>query len=165
MAYLQRMHHKIFIVGFMCSGKTTVGRQLAKELNLSFFDTDEMVEELTGMKIKEIFSKWGEKYFRRMERDVIYGLMHRQESFVCATGGGAVCQPDVMDWLNRIGKTAWLHIDWDLIQDRLSQDTTRPLTRLSLIELKALFEDRKKYYSKAAETYLSIEELIFNLKK
>ena len=163
MAYLQFMYQKLFIVGFMCSGKTVSGEKLAKKMNLTFFDTDAMIEELTGMKVHEIFSVWGEKYFRRMERDVLYGLLQKQESFVCATGGGSVCQMDVMDWLNKVGTTIWLDTDWELIQERLSQDTTRPLAQLPIVELKELFEGRRKYYQKAIKRVDSQSELLAEL--
>jgi shikimate kinase len=66
------MHQKVFIVGFMGSGKTTLARQISDKLSMPFYDTDQMIEKATGMNIQDIFSTWGEKYFRRMERDVIW---------------------------------------------------------------------------------------------
>jgi shikimate kinase len=157
------MYQKIFLVGFMCSGKTVAGALLAKKMNVAFVDTDSLIEELSGMKVQDIFSTWGEKYFRRMERYVLYGLLQRQESFVCATGGGAVCQIDIMDWLNKVGTTIWLDTEWNVILDRLSQDTTRPLARLPLPELKTLFEERKKYYLKASRRVSGHLELLEEL--
>ncbi len=144
------MHKKIFIVGFMASGKTTYGRKLAEELKIPFLDTDSIIEANIGMSISSFFSQWGEKYFRRMERDVLYGLLSKQESFVCATGGGSVCQPDIMDWLNRAGETIWLNTPWEQIVLRIKGDTSRPLVaRHSLEELKSLYEQRCIYYQKA----------------
>lgn len=144
------MHRKIFIVGFMASGKTTYGRKLADDLNLPFVDTDSLIEEKIGMSISEFFQLWGEKYFRRMERDVIYGLLSKQESFVCATGGGSVCQPDIMDWLNKTSETIWLDTPWDVIVERLAKINDRPLANsLSKEELKVLFDQREQYYKKA----------------
>ena len=134
----------------MASGKTTYGRQLAEEKGYPFYDTDALIEEKIGMSVTEFFAQWGEKYFRRMERDVLYGLLSRQESFVCATGGGSVCQPDIMDWLNRAGDTVWLDTPWEVIEERLTGDTTRPLaTSMSDEELKTLYDLRCGYYSKA----------------
>jgi shikimate kinase len=144
------MHQKIFIVGFMASGKTTYGKKLANELKIPFFDTDEMIEAKIGMTIPEFFNQWGEKYFRRMERDVLYGLLSKQESFVCSTGGGSVCQPDIMDWLNRAGETIWLDTPWEKIKTRMSLDESRPLAlRLNEVELQSLFQQRSVYYQKA----------------
>jgi shikimate kinase len=144
------MHRKIFIVGFMASGKTTFGQHLAEELNLPFVDTDALIEEKIGMSISDFFNQWGEKYFRRMERDVLYGLLSKQESFVCATGGGSVCQPDIMDWLNKTSETIWLDTPWDAIVERLNSAKNRPLANeLSLIDLKMLFDQRASYYQKA----------------
>jgi len=139
----------------MASGKTTYGRQLAEEKGYSFYDTDALIEEKIGMSVTEFFAQWGEKYFRRMERDVLYGLLSRQESFVCATGGGSVCQPVIMDWLNRAGDTVWLDTPWEVILDRLHQDTTRPLaTSMSDEELKTLYDLRCGYYGKAGRKKL-----------
>jgi shikimate kinase len=144
------MHEKIFIVGFMASGKTTYGRQLAEEKGYPFYDTDALIEEKIGMSVTEFFAHWGEKYFRRMERDVLYGLLSRQESFVCATGGGSVCQPDIMDWLNRAGDTVWLDTPWEVIEERLTGDTTRPLVaQHTAEELHALYLKRCSFYQKA----------------
>lgn len=146
------MFQKIFIVGFMASGKTTFGKQLALDLNIPFVDTDTLIEEKIGMSVSDFFSQWGEKYFRRMERDVLYGLLSKQESFVCATGGGAVCQPDIMDWLNRAGKTVWLKTSFETIHERLQGDSTRPLAnQLSRVELEQLYQVRVKFYQKAQE--------------
>lgn len=134
----------------MASGKTTYGRKLADDLNLPFVDTDSLIEEKIGMTISEFFQLWGEKYFRRMERDVIYGLLSKQESFVCATGGGAVCQPDIMDWLNMTSETIWLDTPWDVIVERLTNSSNRPLANsLSMDDLKVLFDQREQYYAKA----------------
>jgi shikimate kinase len=144
------MHRKIFIVGFMASGKTTFGQHLAEELNLPFVDTDALIEEKIGMSISDFFNQWGDKYFRRMERDVLYGLLSKQESFVCATGGGSVCQPDIMDWLNKTSETIWLDTPWDVIVKRLKSANNRPLANeLSLNDLKILFDQRISYYQKA----------------
>jgi shikimate kinase len=144
------MHRKIFIIGFMASGKTTFGQRLAEELNLPFVDTDALIEEKIGMSISDFFNQWGEKYFRRMERDVLYGLLSKQESFVCATGGGSVCQPDIMDWLNKTSETIWLDTPWDVIVERLAKINDRPLANsLSKEELKVLFDQREQYYKKA----------------
>jgi shikimate kinase len=144
------MHKKIFIVGFMASGKSTYGQQLASELNLPFVDTDVLIEEKIGMSVSDFFDLWGEKYFRRMERDVLFGLLSKQESFVCATGGGSVCQPDIMDWLNRAGETIWLNTPWETIVERLENDTTRPLaSQKNWDELKLLYQSRCPYYQKS----------------
>lgn len=146
------MFQKIFIVGFMASGKTTYGRQLALDLSIPFVDTDALIEEKIGMSVNDFFSQWGEKYFRRMERDVLYGLLSKQESFVCATGGGSVCQPDIMDWLNRAGKTVWIDTPWEIIQSRLAQDNSRPLAKAQdWDQLKELHRNRISYYQKAQQ--------------
>jgi shikimate kinase len=84
------MHQKVFIIGFMGAGKTTVAKKISESTGIPFFDTDAMIEEITGMSVSSIFLTWGEKYFRRMERDVIHQLMADRSSFVAALGGGSI---------------------------------------------------------------------------
>ena len=78
---------KIYLVGFMGSGKTTIGRELAARIDAPFFDLDELIESAEKMSIKEIFAQQGEPYFRKRERDLLRSTRHL-ESAVIATGGG-----------------------------------------------------------------------------
>ncbi len=158
------MHQKVFIIGFMGAGKTTAAKKLSEKTGLPFFDTDAMIEEITGMTVSSIFLTWGEKYFRRMERDVIHQLMAERSSFVAALGGGSVCQPDIMDWLNRMGKTVWLNTPWPIIEQRLLLDTTRPLLQNKTPEdWLDLLEQRKKFYQKSMMQFQDSEELFTSL--
>ena len=163
---MHTMEQKIFIIGFMGVGKTTLARQAATLFNVPFFDTDQMIEEITGLRVTQIFDQWGEKYFRRMERDVIHQLMAMRGNCIAALGGGSVCQPDILDWLNRIGLTIWLNTDWSIIEQRLSLDTTRPLvSKLSKIELDELWKARSVFYQKAQWNCRDAQEVIFKLEE
>jgi shikimate kinase len=160
-SYLQCVDNKFFILGFMAAGKTSLALELSQQFSLPFYDSDAMIEQFTGMSVVEIFNTWGEKYFRRMERDVIHQLMASKGDMIVSLGGGSVCQADIMDWLNRVGYTVWLDTDWSTIVSRLlGCHTGRPLSDDQTAEnLKALFDQRVSYYEKAQFRMGSSEEV------
>jgi shikimate kinase len=145
-------HKKVFIVGFMASGKTSYGRTLADKLNVPFIDLDQLIEKRMGISIVDFFDLWGERYFRRIEKEMLFEIIYKEDSFVCATGGGTSCQPEIMNWLNRCGKTVWLKTDWNLIIERLQLDQIRPLAiQKSNLDLWKLYKEREPYYQLAQE--------------
>ena len=140
---------KIFLVGFMGSGKSTVGKILAKKLRVPFVDLDEEIEIREGLKIPQIFALKGEEYFRKQELEVLKDITFSLPSFVMATGGGLGANPAAMDFMKRHGKVVWLKVDYGTFKRRTSNDENRPLLRLSEEELRKLFKDREKIYSLA----------------
>ena len=119
---------KFFIVGYMASGKTTFGRELAEENGIPFRDLDSLVEERAGCCIPDIFARKGEGYFRELERDVLREFCARGDDFVLATGGGTVCFFDNMERMNAAGHTLFLDTSLPVIIGRLrEQRATRPL--------------------------------------
>ncbi len=99
---------RIYLIGFMSSGKTTMGQLVADSLNVPFMDTDQMIEEQSGMTIAGIFSTQGEKEFRDLEADVLrQSTIH--EKAIIATGGGAPCFHHNMTWMNEHGITCIYH--------------------------------------------------------
>ena len=90
----------IYLVGFMGSGKSTVGKILAEKLNMNFVDTDKLIEEKEGMKIKDIFEQKGESYFRELERKQIEAVV-KQEGLVVSTGGGLGANLDNMNLMKK----------------------------------------------------------------
>lgn len=143
----------IFLIGMPASGKTTLGLQLAEHLQMPFFDTDAIIEDMQEMKIADIFAKHGESRFRDLEHELIsnWKLSH----VVVATGGGLPCHSDLMDLLNSKGKTIWLQASIDTLSQRLSEsEHVRPLTNgKSEKEIKSnlreLLKIRKPIYHKA----------------
>ena len=99
---------KYFIVGYMASGKSTFGKELAKDKGLPFLDLDESVESREGRSISEIFAKEGEEYFRKREREILHEICNEADEFVLATGGGTPCFFDNMDYMNQVGTTVFL---------------------------------------------------------
>lgn len=116
----------IALVGMMGAGKTTVGRKLAKELDAKFVDSDREIEEAAGLSVQEIFTKHGERDFRRGERAVLERLL-RGEPIVLATGGGAYLDPTTRSLMKSTATTVWLRADIDVLWRRVSRRSTRPL--------------------------------------
>lgn len=142
----------MILIGAPGSGKTTVGRLLAQRLSARFLDTDRLIEEKAGLKIAEIFSDLGEGEFRRLEKEVVRGLVHTTNA-VIATGGGAVVDPGNFSALQAIGTVVALNAKIQTLKRRLEADTvSRPLLE-DLSEdknpLEKLLQDRLGFYQKA----------------
>src|SRR5437879_74727 len=121
---------RIFLVGFMGSGKSYWGKMLSKHLELPFFDLDHQIEEQEGMEINEIFEKQGEEHFRLLEKAALYMLTESHESFVMATGGGTPCYFNNIDYLKQKGLVIWINPSLDTIHERLLKEKAkRPLLR------------------------------------
>lgn len=148
---------KIFLIGFMGSGKSTVGRKLAARLGWSFIDLDDRIEEKAGMKIPEIFKEKGEAWFREMESTILHDLVNYTD-FVISTGGGAPCYDDNMDFMLRSGLTVYLKLTPAQLKERLIKSkTVRPLLKninaselINFISQK--LQEREKWYSRASIT-------------
>lgn len=138
----------IVLTGFMASGKTTVGREIAKKLNMIFYDTDKIIEEQEGKTISEIFEENGEKYFRELENKVAIALKNA-ENAVIATGGGFVINPQNIELMRQNGVIINLKTNPEIIADRmLSGRDTRPLMQTdSPDEVIERFNLRKIYYN------------------
>ena len=138
----------------MGSGKTTIGRQLAKQLGLSFIDQDTMIEEKVHLTVSKIFATQGEEFFRQTERAVLEELSKR-ENIVVATGGGAPCFEGNIDLMNNAGITIYLKTSPKVLAARLKNaHSTRPLIAgksepeiLAYINTK--LTEREPYYQKA----------------
>jgi len=148
---------KIFLIGFMGSGKSTAGRRLASQLNWSFIDLDEKIEKMEGMKIPDIFSLKGEHYFRVLETNALKGLQSETNT-VISTGGGTPCFGDNMDFMLSSGLTIYLKMAPASLRRRLARSSEgRPL--LKDIDRKGLggyitakLAEREKWYSRAEIT-------------
>lgn len=148
---------KYFIVGYMASGKSTYGKELAKDKGLPFLDLDECVESREGRSISEIFAKEGEEYFRQREREILHEICNEADEFVLATGGGTPCFFDNMDYMNQAGTTVFLNTSPLVIVDRLKrQRADRPLLAMYSDDELEFFvrehlESRLSFYLKAKE--------------
>lgn len=133
----------VFLIGMMGAGKTTIGRILADQLGYAFFDTDKFIEQATGQAISAIFAESGEAIFRQLETATLSQVSARTRK-VIATGGGIVVAPENWIYLKH-GVIVWLDVSIDQLQQRLKQDTTRPL----LPNLQQLQHDRAALYAQA----------------
>ncbi len=140
--------NRIFLVGFMCSGKSSVGKALARKLGWIFLDVDEEIQKQEKMTIPEIFQKRGEPYFRRLELEVLKDLSNK-EKVVIATGGGLGSNPRAMDIMKEKGLVVWLDVAFDTFLKRCGKDPNRPLLKKSKEDLKNLLIERSKVYSLA----------------
>jgi len=149
----------IFLVGPMGTGKTTIGRHLAKSLHMEFFDSDQEIEERTGADIAWIFDIEGEAGFRRREAAVIDDLTCR-ENIVLATGGGAVLDPKNRQYLKQRGTVVYLHTDVDLLVRRTAKDTKRPLLQTDDpgARLRELMAAREPLYRELADVTLTTSD-------
>ena len=149
------MNMKIFLIGFMGSGKTHWGQLLSQKLKFRFFDLDEQVVASEGKEMNEIFSEKGEEYFRLLEKDTLHIITESHDSFVMACGGGSPCYFNNIEYMNRSGTTVWINTPVDVLFQRLIlEKDKRPLIRgLSDQQLKGFiikkFSDRKIYYEQA----------------
>jgi shikimate kinase len=138
----------IYVVGFMGTGKSTVGRHLAHRLGWSFFDTDAEIEAAEKTAIAEIFATRDEAEFRRIETAVIgqhVSSVERGRPAVLALGGGAFSQPGNRVLLENNGLTVWLDCPFDTVRRRVGQATHRPLAR-NPEAFAALYEARRHHY-------------------
>jgi shikimate kinase len=120
---------RIFLIGFMGCGKTTLGRKLAARLNYTFFDLDYLLEEQAGMSIAEYFSSFGETAFRLAESEILKTTAYG-ENAVISTGGGLPCFFDNMDWMKAQGTTLYIKLSPKTLASRLEHGKeARPLLR------------------------------------
>lgn len=141
----------IFLVGLMGSGKTTIGRALAKKLNLRFVDADQEIEARTGATIPLIFEIEGEASFRQREADVIRDLS-AQQGIVLATGGGAVLNEQSRHYLHERGTVVYLRASVNSILQRTSHDRNRPLLQTAdpRARIEELAKQRAPLYQEVA---------------
>jgi shikimate kinase len=123
-----RLDRPIVLVGLMGAGKSTVGRRLAKRLNLPFIDTDTAIADAAGFSAGEVFERFGEEEFRDGERRVVARLIDG-EVCVIATGGGAYVDPRTRELLNKRAITVWLDAPVEVLVDRTARRDTRPLLK------------------------------------
>ncbi len=149
------MRKKIILIGYMGSGKSTLGRKLAKELKVPFIDSDEVIEQIAKMDIPTIFKTQGEDVFRKMESMFLESLINIP-AFVLSTGGGLPCFNNNMGVLNELGNTIYLKNSSKGLAERLlNSKTNRPLIEgKSEIELIQFIDEhlilREPFYSQAS---------------
>lgn len=149
---------RIFLTGFMTSGKSTIGPILANVLGLNFYDLDKEIEKEEKCTIVEIFEKKGEIYFREIENSILKKLV-KEKGVVISLGGGTIMNEDNMNLMKRYGKIIYLKASPKNLYNRLKNKIDRPLFRELVLgenkeedfidKIQDLLENRKKFYEKA----------------
>jgi len=159
------MKKNIIITGFMGTGKTVVAIELASKLGMKFIDMDQLIEERQEMSIADIFVRYGEKYFREQENELVQELAQK-ENMVIATGGGTFLNLDNTRILNQEGKIICLYANPQVLYNRLKKKNNRPLLKGNNIlnKINHLLEKRKKIYDnfpwKIDTSNLSVQEVV-----
>ncbi|MRG86573.1 shikimate kinase [Salinibacillus xinjiangensis] len=146
----------ICLIGFMGSGKTTIGEAVAKKLDLTFLDTDSEIEKWREFDIPTIFETEGEGRFREYETQVLKKLPF--QSAVIATGGGIIEKEENRKWLSEHFFVVYLQTSFDVIQQRLDGDEGRPLWNQELEKKEKLYKERKPKYIECADFILNIRK-------
>ena len=165
---------KIYLVGLPGCGKSTLGKQLSKRLNIPFIDLDMAIEQREGIAVKDIFKQKGEDYFRKVESDTLKKVSEGLPEFIIATGGGAPVFFDNMEYMNRLGQTVFLDVPAREITNRIlkSNKEERPLlARLAPDELKDQIEflrsQRINFYNlamhKISADVIRVEDVLIKL--
>jgi len=148
----------LYLLGFMASGKSTVGRHLAERLGWSFFDIDHEIEAAENTTIADLFDTRGEAEFRRIEREILRQHVHwieRGRPAVVALGGGAFLDPRNRELLEEHGVTVWLDCPFETIRRRVAQSSHRPLAR-DLETFATLYTARLETY-RLADVHVQVE--------
>ena len=146
-------NESIVLIGFMGSGKTTLGKWIAREHGYTFLDTDDMIEEEQQRSINDIFAKEGEEYFRDLETDMIRSLADRDDKVVISVGGGLPVREVNRELMRHVGKVVYLRTTVDELEKRLKGDTKRPLLAGCNVREKiiSLMDKREALYLDAAD--------------
>ena len=145
--YKKHIEKSIAIIGHMGSGKSLIGKLIAKELNYRFFDSDKIIEKNTQKSIKNIFLNGGEAKFRKIEEKTIINLKNERK-IVLSLGGGSILSSETRKLLKSHFITVFLDTDFEILQQRLKKSYKRPLliNENILQKLKKLDNIRRKYY-------------------
>lgn len=147
------MDGNIYLVGFMATGKTSVGKELAKKKKWQFLDLDDLIELREKRQISDIFAKEGEPYFRRVEKATLKEVA-KQKKFVVACGGGVMIDPENIRMMRETGKIICLTATVDTILKRASAFSHRPLLNVAhpRKQIEVLFQLRAPFYAQADKT-------------
>jgi shikimate kinase len=146
----------IVLIGYRCSGKTAIGRTLARELGMGFVDTDLLIEENAGESIENIISTKSWDHFRNLERDLIENISVKDHQ-VIATGGGVVVNQENVKALKRDGWVVWLDARPDILKERMDKEQKSGNIRPSLTgadpltEIQEVMNARRRLYQEAGD--------------
>ncbi|MET3574778.1 shikimate kinase [Bhargavaea ullalensis] len=147
---------KVYLIGYMGSGKSAIGRRLSYALKMPYYDMDREIERKLGMKIPEIFETFGEEHFRALETEFLKEF--RDEWCIISTGGGTPIRPENREIMRKTGLVLFLNAPFHEIWRRIRTDRNRPIVQRSTREeLQNLYNERKKIYRRTAHITVNTE--------
>lgn len=151
----------LVLIGFMGSGKTSVGLRMSYRLRRPVEDTDKLIERREGRSISEIFAKEGESRFRELETALLAELAEKRYSAIYSVGGGTPVRPENRQLLRQLGKVVLLRVRPETVYERLRGDTTRPLLQCSdpLGRIRELMDSRREAYESCADVILDVDDM------
>ncbi len=157
-------NRNIILIGYMGSGKSTVGRKAAKAVEYNFLDTDTLIENEEGMTISRLFEEKGEAYFRERETETIRRLIEEPKGNIIATGGGLPMKEGNAELLKKLGTVIYLKAETDTLVTRLSgNDANRPLLQNGDLreKIETMLAIRGPVYEACADVILQTDNMSF----
>ena len=151
----------IILIGYMGSGKSTIGEKTARSLQVEFLDTDVLIEQQEGITISELFAQKGEDSFRQRETEVLHYLKNEKKNMVLATGGGLPMREENAKLLKELGVVVYLKASTNTLTERLQGDTTRPLLREGELhkKIETMLAIRNPVYEKVADIIVETDAM------
>ncbi len=151
----------IVLIGFMGSGKSTVGIRLSYYMRRPVEDTDKLIEKKQGRKISDIFATDGEEYFRQLETQMLRELKDKLQYHIISVGGGTPVREENRELLQMLGTVVYLRVRPETVYQRLKNDTTRPLLQCEnpLERIEQLLAQRKEAYESCADVILDVDNM------
>lgn len=148
----------IILIGFMGSGKTSVGIRLSYGMKRTLLDTDKWIEQRQKMSVSEIFAQKGEAAFRQMETDCIKELLVTVKGQIISVGGGLPMKQENRELLRQLGTVYYLQVTPEAVYERLKRDTTRPLLQVAdpKARIRELLAERAPIYESCADCVIDV---------
>ncbi len=156
-----RQGRNLILIGFMGSGKTSLGLKLSYKLRMAVEDTDKLIERREKMSVSDIFAERGEEYFRERETALLQELTEQKSQRIYSVGGGTPVREKNRELLKKLGTVVYLRIRPQTVYERLKNDTTRPLLQCEdpLSRISQLMESRKEAYEACADLVIDVDDL------
>lgn len=156
-----KKNNNIVLIGFMGSGKTTVGIRLSYRMRRAIEDTDKLIERKEGRTISEIFATEGEAYFRQAETAILQDLCGKMRNHIISVGGGTPVREENRTLLKKLGTVVYFRVKPETVYKRLKEDTSRPLLQCEnpLQKIEELLAVRKDAYEGCADIIIDVDDL------
>lgn len=153
--------NNIVLIGFMGSGKTTVGLRLSYRMRRAIEDTDKLIERRMGKSISEVFAREGETFFRLQETALLQDLIEKRNHQIISVGGGTPVREENRELLKKLGTVVYFRAKPETIYERVKADTSRPLLQCEdpLQKIRDLLQQRKEAYESCADIIIDVDEL------